>query len=315
MAEAPGAASGDALAQHLTLLDLERIEKDIFRGQNRNIGSGRIFGGQVLAQALVAARGTIRQPDREPHSAHGYFILEGDLTVPVVYVVERLRDGGSFTTRRVTAIQRGRAIFNMSASFHKPEAGIEHQVEMPEAPDPENLPSDLDVLRENVHRIPPALRSVLTQERPLDIRSVGPMPLFHREPSGFVQKAWIRAVGPLGDDPTIHCATLAYASDHGILPTALKPHGRTIRDADLMAASLDHAVWFHCPFRMDEWLLYVTKSPVAAGARGFAHGTFFTRSGRLVASAAQEGLLRTGIRRPPPPSAPDPSTDESTKRE
>ncbi len=278
----------------IQLLELEPLERNIYRGQNRDIGSGRIFGGQVLAQALVAARRTIDEEDRSVHSLHGYFILAGDLDLPVVYFVDRLRDGRSFTTRRVTAIQHGKAIFNMSSSFHKTEEGLSHQSTMPDVPPPEGLKSQLEILREHAERIPGELRELLTQDRPIDRRPIVPMNPFEPEPREPITQAWVRTVGELGDDPLLHQAVLAYASDYGLLGAALLPHARTFFDPDLMGASLDHAIWFHRPFRIDEWLLYETESPVACGARGFSRGSFFTRDGTLVASVAQEGVLRVG---------------------
>jgi acyl-CoA thioesterase-2 len=275
----------------VALLELEPIEHNIYRGQNRNIGTGRIFGGQVLAQALVAASHTVEE-DRPIHSMHGYFILAGDLDVPVVYFVDRLRDGGSFTTRRVTGIQRGRAIFSMSASFHRAEEGFAHQTAMPEVPGPETLRPELDVIRERADEIPPDVRPLLTQDRPLDFRSLDESDLFDATPGEPRRGYWMRAIGLADEDPVHHRALLAYASDYGLLGSALRPHGMTIRDPRLMVASLDHAVWFHRPVRMDDWMLYVSDSPTAAGARGFARGTFFTREGELVASVAQEGLMR-----------------------
>ncbi len=275
----------------VALLDLEPIEHDIYRGENRDIGTGRLYGGQVLAQALVAAQRTV-DPDRPAHSMHGYFILAGDLTVPVVYFVDRLRDGGSFTTRRVTAIQHGNAIFNLSASFHRPEEGMEHQVDMPDVPAPEELPPELEVIREHAARIPESLRPILTQDRPLDFRLIDPGDPFDPSPRPPRRSLWVRTVGDLGDDLLAHQAVLAYASDYGLLGAALNPHGVGFRDPDVLVASLDHSVWFHRPFRIDDWLLYVSESPVSAGARGFARGTFFTRDGRLVASTAQEGMIR-----------------------
>jgi acyl-CoA thioesterase II len=274
----------------LSLLDLEPLEFNIYRGRNRDIGSGRVFGGQVMAQALVAARRTV-DDEREAHSVHGYFILPGDLAAPIVYFVDRLRDGKSFTTRRVTAIQHGRAVFNMSASFHRAETGIEHQSAMPDVPGPDELRPELDVIRSEADRIPASVRPILTQDRPMDIRPVHNDP-FDETPREAVRHTWIRAVGSMPDVPLAHQAVLAYASDYGLLTTAIQPHGLTIRDPRLQAASLDHAMWFHRPFRMDEWLLYTTDSPAAAGARGFARGSVFTRDGSLVASVAQEGLLR-----------------------
>jgi len=278
-------------ADLIALLDLEPIELDIFRGNNRNIGTGRIFGGQVLAQALVAAARTVEE-DRPLHSMHGYFILAGDLAVPVVYFVERLRDGGSFSTRRVTAIQHGKAIFTMSSSFHRPEEGIEHQATMPDVPPPESLRPELDMIRERADEIPESLREVLTQDRALDFRPTDgsdPFDTTVREPT---RSHWVQANGPVDDDPVHHQALLAYASDYGLLTAALRPHGVSIRDPEMMVASLDHSIWFHRPVRMDEWMLYVVDSPAACGARGFTRGTFYTRDGQLVASITQEGLVR-----------------------
>jgi acyl-CoA thioesterase II len=274
----------------LELLDLEPIETNIYRARSRDIGSGRVFGGQVMAQALVAARRTVDE-EREAHSLHGYFILPGDLEAPIVYFVDRLRDGSSFATRRVTAIQHGRAIFNMSASFHRHEDGIEHQAAMPDVPPPEGLPAELDLIRGGAHRIPPSLRPVLTQDRPIDFRPVDIDP-FDDAPRPPLRHVWIRAVGPMPDPIVEHHAVLAYASDYGLLATAIQPHGLTIRSPALQAATLDHAIWFHRAFRMDQWLLYSMDSPAAAGARGFTRGSVYTRDGQLVASVAQEGLLR-----------------------
>jgi acyl-CoA thioesterase II len=274
----------------LQLLDLEPIEFNIYRGHNRDIGSGRVFGGQVLAQALVAASRTVPD-DRFAHSLHGYFILPGDLAVPIVYFVDRLRDGRSFTTRQVTAIQHGQAVFNMSVSFHRDEDGIEHQTPMPGAPPPETLPSELALIRAGAEQIPAALRPVLTQDRPIDFRNVQADP-FDRTPRAPQRHMWLRADGPMPDARLDHQAVLAYATDYGLLATAVQPHGLHIRDPRLQAATLDHAIWFHRPFRMDDWLLYAMDSPVTAGARGFTRGTVFTRTGTLVASVAQEGLLR-----------------------
>jgi acyl-CoA thioesterase II len=274
----------------LELLDLESIEFNIYRAASRDIGTGRVFGGQVMAQALMAARRTVDE-DREAHSLHGYFILPGDLDAPIVYFVDRLRDGTSFATRRVTAIQHGRAIFNMSASFHRHEAGIEHKAQMPAVPPPDGLPSELELLRAGADRIPASVRSVLTQDRPIDFRPVDVDP-FDASPRPPVRHVWMRAVGRMPDEPRAHQAVLAYASDYGLLAAAIQPHGLSIRSAELQAATLDHALWFHREFRMDEWLLYAMDSPAAAGARGFARGSVFTRDGTLIASVAQEGLLR-----------------------
>ena len=281
-----------ALDDLLALLDLEPLEHNIYRGRNRDIGSGRVYGGQVLAQALVAARRTIDE-ERTAHSLHGYFILPGDIHAPIVYFVDRLRDGKSFTTRQVTAIQHGRAIFNMSASFQVAEDdGPDHQAEMPDVPPPEELPRELDLIRGMADRIPEPLRAVYTQDRPIDFRPVSPVDPFQPERRAPARHVWFRADGEVPDDTLAHQATLAYASDYGLLGTALLPHGLSFQMRRLQAATLDHALWLHRPFRADEWLLYSTDAPSASGARGFTRGSIFTRDGRLVASTAQEGLLR-----------------------
>lgn len=280
-----------SLGDLLDLLDLEPIEQNIYRGSNRDIGTGRVYGGQVLAQALIAAGRTV-PPDRLPHSVHAYFILPGDLSIPIVYFVDTLRDGGSFTTRRVTAIQHGRAIFNLSASFHRLEPGMEHQDEAPPVPGPEEVELELDRIRAVAHRIPEELRDVVTQDRPLEVRVIDPLPHIDPPPAPPQRRMWFRAAGDLPDDPILHQAVLAYASDYGLLVVALQPHGRTVREARTQVASLDHALWFHRPFRVDDWLLYDVDSPSAWGGRGFARGKIFSRDGRLVASTAQEGLMR-----------------------
>jgi acyl-CoA thioesterase-2 len=275
----------------LAELDLEEIEKNIYRGRSRDIGTPSVFGGQVLAQALIAAARTVEE-GRTAHSLHGYFILPGDVKKPIVYFVDTLRDGKSFTTRQVTAIQHGRAIFNMSASFQVTEPGPEHQAEMPDVPGPEELPSELERVRAVADRIPESRRALFTQERPIDVRRVGEIDLFRPEPQPPVRQAWFRALGEMPDDLLSHQSVLAYASDYGLLGTALLPHGLSFNMPKLQAATLDHAIWFHRPFRADEWLLYVSDSPSAAGGRGFTRGSIFTRDGRLVASTVQEGLLR-----------------------
>jgi acyl-CoA thioesterase-2 len=223
---------------------------------------------------------------------HGYFILPGDLDAPVVYFVDRLRDGKSFTTRRVTAIQHGRAIFNMSASFQVAEEGLEHQAALPDVPPPEELENALDLYRGIKARIPEPLREVLLQDRPIDWRPVDPLDPFEPEKSPPVRYLWLRAIGQIPDDLTAHQAVLAYASDYGILATALAPHGYAVRTPGMQAATLDHAIWFHRPFRVDEWLLHAMESTAAYGARGFARGSIFTRDGNLVASVSPEGLIR-----------------------
>lgn len=274
----------------LKLLDLERIERDIFRGRNRDIGSGRAFGGQVAAQALVAAARTVK--DRAAHSLHGYFILPGDLDLPIIYEVDRIRDGRSFTTRRVVAIQKGRAIFNLSASFQIEEGGVDHQTEMPEVTGPEGLSRELDLIRAEAERIPERVRAVYTQDRPIEFRPLDPVDRFDPERRRACKYVWFRAVERVPDQSLCHQAVLAYASDYGLLPTAFLPHGLTLMQPHLQVASLDHALWFHRPFRVDDWLLYAMDSPSAHGARGFTRGSIFRRDGALVASVAQEGLMR-----------------------
>ncbi len=279
----------------LALLDLEPLEHNIYRGGNRDLGTGRVFGGQVFAQALVAARRTV--PDeRDAHSVHGYFLREGDFRAPIVYFVDRPRDGRSFTSRRVTAIQHGEAIFHLSASFHIDEPGLDHQSVMPVVPPPEEVPSELELIRGRADKIAEPLRSIVTQDRPIDIRTIQPADPFarpeKREPATAQRQIWFRVVERMPDAPMLHQAVLAYASDYGFLPTALLPHGIAFRDPKLFIASLDHTVWFHRPFRADEWLLYVSDSPSAFGARGFVRGTVFKQDGTMVASMAQEGLIR-----------------------
>lgn len=279
----------------LQLLDLEPLEINIYRGRNRDVGTGRVFGGQVFAQALAAARKTVPE-GREAHSVHGYFLREGDTSTPIVYFVDRPRDGRSFTSRRVTALQHGEAIFHLSASFHVAEPGLDHQMAMPEVPAPEDCPEELELIRANVDRIPEHLREILTQDRPLEFRLINPASPFEKpvavDPDGSKRQAWFRLRERIPDAPILHHAVLAYASDYGFLPTSLRPHGVSWRDPKLIIASLDHTLWVHRPFRADEWLLYSCDSPSAFGARGYVRGQIFTRDGTLVASTAQEGLIR-----------------------
>jgi acyl-CoA thioesterase-2 len=284
------ANDGQPLDALLRLLDLERLELNLFRGQNRDIGSRRVFGGQVLAQALVAAGRTVE--GRAVHSLHGYFMLPGDVNTPIVYQVDRIRDGRSFTTRRVLAIQEGREIFSMLCSFQVEEPGIEHGAAMPEVPPPESLPRELDLVRAMADRIPAPLRDVYTQDRPIDFRPVAPVDPFTPEVRPPLKHVWFRAEGTMPDEPILHQAVLAYASDYGLLGTALLPHGLSFMMRGVQAASLDHAVWLHRAFRVDDWLLYAMDAPAAAGARGFTRGSLYTRDGILVASTVQEGLLR-----------------------
>jgi acyl-CoA thioesterase-2 len=276
----------------LETLDLEPIEVNLFRGRSPQVGWQRVFGGQVIGQALVAALRTV-DAGRSCHSLHGYFIRPGDPKVPIVYQVDRYRDGASFTTRRVVAIQHGETILTMAASFHREEQSFDHQMAMPDVPDPESLPGEKEVLAEFAERMPENMRRYFARQRPIELRPAQPMQYLEPHAGADpVQNVWIRATAPLPDDPALHQCVLAYASDMTLLDTSLTPHGRNLFDSGLMMASLDHALWFHRPFRADEWLLYAQDSPSASGARGFNRGTIFTRQGVLVASVAQEGLIR-----------------------
>jgi acyl-CoA thioesterase-2 len=279
-----------AVANLLSILDLEQLELNLFRGQSPKVGWQRVFGGQVIGQALVAASRTVE--GRRPHSLHGYFMLPGDPKVPIIYEVDRIRDGRSFTTRRVVGIQHGQAIFSMSASFQIEESGFSHQIPMPEVPLPDSLPSEEDMQGEIITAMPEPMRTYYERERPIEMRPVDLARYMSREPLPPIFRVWIRATGPLPDDPAIHQAVLAYASDMTLLDTSLIPHGQTVFDKNVQAASLDHALWFHRPFRADEWLLYAQDTPSASGARGFSRGSIFRQDGTLVASVAQEGLVR-----------------------
>jgi acyl-CoA thioesterase-2 len=280
-----------ALEGLLAVLDLEPLEQNLFRGLSPNIGWQRVYGGQVLGQALVAAGRTV-PGERTTHSLHGYFLLAGDPKAPLIYDVERIRDGGSFTTRRVKAIQHGASIFSMSASFQKTEEGFEHASAMPDVPPPETLPSAAQLMAQLIDKLPDNARSYWQRENPIELRPVDVSRYLSREKSSPQQFIWLRANGTLPDDLRLHQSVLAYASDFTLLDTALIAHGKLLYDADIQLASLDHALWFHRPFRADDWLLYTQDSPNASGARGFCRGSFFTRDGRLVASTAQEGLIR-----------------------
>jgi acyl-CoA thioesterase-2 len=284
-------SSKSALDALLSILDLEPLEVNLFRGVSPNNGWQRVYGGQVLAQALVAAARTV-DTDRMAHSLHGYFLLAGDPASPIVYDVERIRDGGSFNTRRVKAIQHGRAIFSMSVSFHKSEDSYDHQIPMPGAPAPEAVPDAREFMDQLIDKLPDNMRRYWSRERPIDMRIVDAGRYLNRESKAPVQQVWIKSNGSLPDDPRIHQAVLAYASDFTLLDTALIAHGKLLFDTDIQLASIDHAMWFHRPFRADDWLLYAQDSPSAFGARGFGRGSIFTREGVLIASVAQEGLMR-----------------------
>jgi len=279
-----------ALEQLLSILDLETLEKNLYRGLSPQAGWQRVFGGQVIGQALVAASRTVE--GRLAHSLHAYFLRAGDPAIPIIYEVDRIRDGGSFSTRRVVAIQHGQAIFSMAASFHNEEGGLHHQIKMPDVPSPEALPSEAELKERLTGRLPPQVKAYWDRERPIEIRPVDLGRYFSPENRAPSQQVWIRATGNLGDDPALHQCVLAYASDFTLLDTALIAHGRFVFDPRLMLASLDHAIWFHRKFRADEWLLYAQDSPSSSAGRAFCRGTLFTRQGELVASTAQEGLVR-----------------------
>lgn len=280
-----------AIETLLSILDLEQLEHNLYRGRSPQVGWQRVFGGQVIGQALVAAGRTVE--GRGVHSLHAYFMRPGDPAVPIIYEVDRLRDGGSFTTRRVTAIQHGQPIFAMSCSFQVLEDGLVHQhIDMPAVPPPEDLPGEEEIARDYIARAPEGVRKYWSRPRPLEIRPVDIGLYLRRDRIEPAQYIWVRAVEKLPDDPAIHSCVLAYASDLTLLDSSLVAHGRSVFDRDMQAASLDHAMWFHRPFRADEWLLYAEDSPSASGARGFTRGSLFSRDGRLVASVAQEGLIR-----------------------
>jgi acyl-CoA thioesterase-2 len=275
----------------VALLSLESIEENLYRGRSQDLGFPQLFGGHVLGQALSAASQTV-DASRQVHSLHGYFLRPGDVTMPVVYEVDRVRDGGSFTTRRVTAIQKGKPIFFCSASFQGLESGFEHQGDMPDVPEPDALASELDYIQQFAQYIPEPLREKLLAPKPIEIRPVKVTHPFNPEPTAPTRHVWFRANGELPDTPALHRYLLAYASDFNLLPTSLLPHGISYWNKDMQVASLDHAIWFHQPLRVDEWLLYSMDSPWAAGARGLCRGSIFNRAGQLVASVAQEGLIR-----------------------
>lgn len=273
------------------ILDLEKIEHNIFRGHSPQVGWQRVFGGLVVAQALAAAMRTV--DGRPPHSLHGYFMLPGDPALPIVYEVDRIRDGASFTTRRCNAIQHGRAIFSLSASFQIVEAGLEHALPIPDVPRPEDLASESELHARFAPLLPESMRRWFqSTNRPIEIRPVDPLRYLGQAGPKPAQYVWLKTVKQLPDDPAVHYAVLAYLSDMTLLDTALVTHGRTLFDPDLQIASLDHALWFHRPFRADEWLLYAQDSPNTGGGRGLTRGLIYAHDGRLVASVAQEGLIR-----------------------
>jgi acyl-CoA thioesterase-2 len=273
----------------LDLLDLEKIEENIFRGQSPEDRMQRVFGGQVLGQALVAASRTV--DGRVCHSFHAYFLRAGDPKIPILYEVDRARDGASFTSRRVIAIQHGKQIFNMSASFQVPEKGLEHQFDMPKVPAPESLMDEHEARKQWMENMPEEQKAWVSRPRPIEMRPVVLDNWMNRAPREPFDNVWMRATGPVPDDVIVQQSVLAYASDMSLLDTALLPHGRSW-NSPIQMASLDHAMWFHHPFKMDDWLLYAQDSPSASGARGFNRGAIYSRSGALVASVVQEGLMR-----------------------
>ena len=286
-----------AVEELLEILDLETIEENLFRGRSPQVGWQRVFGGLVIAQALVAAQRTVASAPA--HSLHGYFLLGGDPATPIVYQVDRIRDGRSFATRRCQAIQHGRVIFTLAASFFNAEQGLEHAFPPPDAPAPEDLPDESAFIEKYGAQMPEPVRRYFQRERPIEMRPVDASRYISRgkKQDDPVQKVWVRATEALPDDPAIHRATLAYFSDMTLLDTALIAHGRSVFHPDIQAASLDHALWLHRPFRADDWMLYVQDSPNARGGLGFSRGALYSRDGALIASVAQEGLIR--LRRDP----------------
>lgn len=279
------------ITELIDLLDLEKIEENIFRGQSTSIGSKRVFGGQVLAQALNAAIRTAPK-DRFVHSLHAYFILPGDIAQPIIFNVDRIRDGGSFTTRRVMAIQKGQAIFLMAVSFQLEQEGFDHHVNMPNVSGPEHLVSWDDIAEKYSENLPDNIRRFLNIERPIDFK---PVELVNPALPGKSQPfrhVWMKPKGGIPDDRGLHQTALAYASDYNLLTTALLPHGNEASFGNVQLASLDHAMWFHRDFRWDDWVLYAIDSPSSSNARGFTRGNIFTKDGRLIASVVQEGLVR-----------------------
>jgi acyl-CoA thioesterase-2 len=280
-----------AMQQLVSSLDLEPLEQDLFRGTSPQVGWQRVFGGQVIGQALVAAQRTVSQ-DRPVHSLHAYFMRPGDPAAPIIYTVDRIRDGLSFATRRVVAIQHGKAIFSLSASFQKEEEGLEYQAPMPEVTPPEKLPGKEEMRAAFLTGAPDHIRSYWERERPIEVRPLALEHYISDRKLDAEQKVWVRTTGPVPDDRIIQAAILAYLSDMTLLDTALFAHGRSVFDSDLQVASLDHAMWFHRPSKLDDWLLYSMDSPNTNGARGFTRGSLYQRDGRLIASVAQEGLIR-----------------------
>jgi len=281
----------ELITELLDLLRLERIEDNLFRGLSRDIGTKYVFGGQVLGQALSAAQQTV-DPVRIVHSLHGYFLRAGDIEHPIVYDVDRSRDGKSFSVRRVTAIQHGQPIFVLATSFQEPEPGAEHQIAGPEVPSPEDLPETQPLSSETLAQLPPKMQRWLSRRGPFEFRPVYPRDELNPTKRPPYQQVWFRLPESVPDDANLHRALLAYASDFHLIGTTTFPSGISYLQPNVQMASLDHAMWFHRPFRIDDWLLYSCDSPTAQGARGLARGSIYNREGVLVASTAQEGLIR-----------------------
>jgi acyl-CoA thioesterase-2 len=279
------------LGDLLSLLDLETLEEGLYRGDSQDLGFKAVFGGQVMGQALSAAKETIVE-ERLVHSLHSYFLRPGDAAKPIVYDVENIRDGKSFSTRKVKAIQNGKPIFYMTVSFHNEEPGVTHQASMPNVPGPENLRSSLEFYRENANLIPEKIRDKVLCDKPIEMRPVNFQSPFKPEVTLANRYVWFKANGEMPNDPRIHKYLLAYASDFEFLPTALQPHGLSFMQPNMQVATIDHAMWFHREFRMDEWILYAIDSPSASGGRGLVRGQFFNQDGVLIASTMQEGLIR-----------------------
>ena len=278
------------LKELLNLLDLEAIEVNVYRGHSPDDRWQRVFGGQVIGQALMAASHTVE--NRTCHSLHAYFLRPGDPKVPILYQVDLARDGGSFTSRRVVAIQHGKQIFNLAASFQSDELGLDHQASMPEVAGPEGIANDAEIRRAVVGELPEKFRAFFSRSRPIELRPIAPLDLLNPQAAEAAQDVWFRVPGELPDDTAIQQCVLAYMSDMTLLDTSTNPHAINFLNPKMQAASLDHAMWFHRPFRADQWLLYSQDSPSASGGRGFSRGSIFDQSGRLVASVAQEGLIR-----------------------
>ena len=281
----------EAVEKLLETLDLERIEENLFRGTSPDQSWQRVFGGQVIAQALVAAQRTV-PADRFCHSLHSYFMRPGDPATPIIYDVDRIRDGGSFTTRRVVAIQHGHAIFSLSASFQKDEEGLDHQATMPDVPGPDEVPHGEDLNQTILKRAPEAVRRYWERPRPIEFRPISFDHYLTTAKLEPVQRVWVRCPGEIGDDRALNAAVLAYLSDMTLLDTSLFAHGLSVFDKRIQAASLDHAMWFHRPVRVADWLLYAQDSPSSSGARGLTRGSLYSADGVLTASVAQEGLIR-----------------------